>query len=645
MKMAQTYTRNSIYDGSDQPPGRQRILHAGPLSLVLEGGDLRYIRLGDREVLRRVYVAVRDRNWGTIPPVYENMHLDVGDDRFHIEFDAMHREDEIDFTWHGTIHGDPDGTITYAMDGAARRTFLKNRIGLCVLHPMDCADVSCTVEGADGSLRQGAFPREIAPDQPFMDFQAITHKVAPGVYAAVRLSGDIFEMEDQRNWTDASFKTYSTPLRIPYPAQVREGTVIMQSCTLALQRAERIQVLPADAPLTITLDPTIERPLPRLGLGSASHGEPLTPDEIERLRVLHLAHLRLDLDLAADLDKPLREAARQAGALGIPLEIALFLSDHAGAELPVLAESLRRVQPDVVRWLVFHKGDQATRIEWVRLAREILSAVTPGAAFGGGSDAHFAELNRNRPPREGFDVVSFAVTPQAHAFDNASLVESLSAQAVTLDSAREFSGAMPVVVSPITLRPRFNANATVPGVLPPQVDRRQMSLFGAAWTTGSIKYLTAGGAESVTYYETTGPRGVMETARGSALPEQFRSTPGMVYPLYHVLADVGDFAGDTVLSCRSSDPLRVDCLALRDNSRTRLLVANMQGTPSSVRVQGLGRHAARLRYLDEESFERATLHCADFRREPGEPLQIQDEAIELTLRPYAMARIDLDGSA
>ena len=51
-----------------------------------------------------------------------------------------------------------------------------------------------------------------------------------------------------------------------------------------------------------------------------------------------------------------------------------------------------------------------------------------------------------------------------------------------------------------------------------------------------------------------------------------------------------------------------------------------------------------LRYLDEESFERATLHSEDYRREPGEPRQIQDEAMELTLRPYAMARIDLDGS-
>ncbi|MGH2409378.1 MAG: hypothetical protein ACRDGS_03305, partial [Chloroflexota bacterium] len=469
-------------------------------------------------------------------------------------------------------------------------------------------------------------------------------------WAHVRFNGDVFEMEDQRNWTDASFKTYSTPLRLPYPAEVHAGTVIAQSCTLTLQGADQAPMLPGDAPLTITLDPTIERPLPRLGLGVASHGEPLTPSEVERLRALPLAHLRLDLDLAVGIDTPLREAARQSHALGIPLEIALFLSDHARAELEALARNLRRERPEVARWLVFHEDDKAPRGEWVRLAREILGEYTPRASFGGGSNAYFAELNRARPPREGFDHVCFAINPQAHAFDNASLVESLPAQAVALDSARAFLGATPLVVSPITLRPRFNANATgaepepAPGTLPPQVDRRQMALFGAAWTMGSINYLAAGGAESATYYETTGWRGVMETESGSALPEQFRSWPGMVFPLYHVLADVGEFAGGVTLGCRSSDPLRVDGLILRKGRRTRLLIANMRDVPCSVLVQGLAAPVARVRSLDEESFERAALQCGDYRREPGEALPIQDEAIELTLRPYAMARIDVDGS-
>ena len=69
-------------------------------------------------------------------------------------------------------------------------------------------------------------------------------------------------------------------------------------------------------------------------------------------------------------------------------------------------------------------------------------------------------------------------------------METLSAQAATVECARRISGGRPVVVSPVTLKARFNVVATGPippvprGELPPQVDARQMSLFAAAWTAG-----------------------------------------------------------------------------------------------------------------------------------------------------------------
>ncbi len=51
-----------ILDGRSGPSPRARTLRAGPLSVDFEFGELRYVRLGDREVVRRIYVAVRDRN-------------------------------------------------------------------------------------------------------------------------------------------------------------------------------------------------------------------------------------------------------------------------------------------------------------------------------------------------------------------------------------------------------------------------------------------------------------------------------------------------------------------------------------------------------------------------------------------------------
>ena len=62
-----------------------------------------------------------------------------------------------------------------------------------------------------------SFPELIDPWQPFKDMRAITHEVRPGVSAECRMEGDIFEMEDQRNWSDASYKTYVRPLALPWP--------------------------------------------------------------------------------------------------------------------------------------------------------------------------------------------------------------------------------------------------------------------------------------------------------------------------------------------------------------------------------------------------------------------------------------------
>jgi hypothetical protein len=42
-------------------------LRAGPLTVEFDGGALRWIRCGNREVLRGIYVAIRDPQWANVP--------------------------------------------------------------------------------------------------------------------------------------------------------------------------------------------------------------------------------------------------------------------------------------------------------------------------------------------------------------------------------------------------------------------------------------------------------------------------------------------------------------------------------------------------------------------------------------------------
>jgi len=640
--------KNVLYYGKTDPLPERRELRAGPLSLIYEAGDLRAIKLGDREILRRVYVAIRDHNWGTAPPALSNVCIEAGADSFRITYDVENRDGDVDFFWQGTISGDEKGTITFAMDGIARSTFLRNRIGFCVLHPMrECAGQPCTVEKIDGSVEHSEFPGHISPHQPFKDVRAISHQVIPGVWAEVRFDGDVFEMEDQRNWTDASYKTYSTPLDLPFPVEVKTGTRVSQVITLTLKgQVPPLRAAPRAEGLTFSIGQAPAGPLPRIGLGLVSHGQPLTGKELARLRALNLSHLRADLHLSRPgYPATLRRATAEAGALGVPLEIALFLSDDGAGELESFVAALDQVQPTVCTWLVFHEADQSTAEKGIRLARQHLAGYAPASRIGGGTSAYFTQLNRSRPPVEPLDLVSYSLNPQVHAFDNTSLVEALETQAVTVESARQFAGGLPIAISPITLRPRFNPSATgpepepAPGRLPSQVDVRQMSLLGAGWTAGSLKYVSESGVYSVTTYETSGWRGVMETEAGSSLPDLFPSLPGTVFPLYHVLADVGAFAGGQVVPTRSSDPLRVDGLAVRRDGQTRVILANLSPEPQRVTVQDFCPQV-RVRTLDETNAEAAMTSPEDFCAQVGQLVQTTAGALELHLLPYALARID-----
>jgi len=224
-------------------------------------------------------------------------------------------------------------------------------------------------------------------------------------------------------------------------------------------------------------------------------------------------------------------------------------------------------------------------------------------------------------------------------------VENLAGLGATVQSARRLCGEKPLLVGPVTLRRRWNPDASGPepdpaaGELPYQVDPRQMSLFGAGWTAGSMKYLAESGADFLTYYETIGWRGVMESDAGSPLPAKFPSIPGSVFPLYHVFADLAEFAGSQVVACRSSEPRALDGLVLKKGSLYRALAANFTGQSLAVSFPDIGGRA-RVRVLDASNAEQATTDPEGFRLAAVPEIAAGQAGLHLDLPPFSLARLD-----
>jgi D-apionolactonase len=652
---AEGVTDLRLLHGTHEPLQELQPLRAGPVSLFLDGIDLRYLRIGGMELVRRVYTAVRDVDWDTVPGVVSNVDLEERDRGFRAEFDVRHARGEIDFAWRGTIAGEETGRIEFVFDGRAESGFPYNRIGICVHHPWrETAGARYRSRTPDGE-QEGAFP-DLVGQQAIVDgayqalfpaYDRLEIELAGGGALLFEFEGDLWETEDHRNWTDANFKTYSTPISLGRPAPLEPGQPLRQR--LVVTPVDVPESAAGDGPVRLSVGAPTGTRVPPIGLGHDRDAH--LPDDRERelLAALAPAHLRAEVRLDGDGWRATLAAGQAAArAAGASLELALMFRDEDAAALAEVAAALAG-GPPVARVLVSYAGGRtATPLETtpahlVDLAREALAEAAPDALFVGGTEIYFTEINRTRPEHGTWDGICYSISPQIHAFTDIDVMENLDAQAETVRSARAIAGDKPVAVSPVTLRRRVNFHAagdpppTPAGELPDSVDVRQSALFGAAWTAGSVKYVSEAGAGSVTYYETTGWRGVVERTDGPELPERFASREGEAFPLYHPLADAIEWQGAEVLACESTDVLAVIGFAVRASDGTRLLVANLTPREREVVVAPL-EGAVTLRRLNEATARDASADPRAFRTRTGNATAGGELA--LTLGPYEVVRVD-----
>jgi hypothetical protein len=598
-------------------------LCAGPLSLLYEKGYIRSLRLGGVEIVRRVYAAVRDEFWNTVAGSIEDLSVQRTASSFLITYNSRHRRGAIDFLWRAEITGKASGEIAFSLRGIALTRFKRNRIGLCVLHPLNISKGNpCRVETIDGLTVESVFPAAIAPYQLFINLRALSCPIASGLDATLRFEGDVFETEDQRNWTDATYKTYSTPLSLPLPVTLEKGTMINQKVTISIDKptAPIIHV-----PYSLQIDfsgPSASRRVPEIG-ATENPGDAIGPGMVGRLKPLNLSYARVDCSFARD-DVPMRleHAAAVSAALGCPIELALHFAADPHTEAAFLADGYAKTPFPVRRFLVFHDSERSVAADTVASVNYLLREISSSAAIAGGTDRYFVEINRRRPPMEMLDAISFAATPQVHTFDTIAIMENLPGIQEALRAAASFSSGKPVIISPLTLRPRIDPMAPQKDGGP---DSRQPTLFAAAWLAGALAWCASGNAAAVTLGDLRGPGG-------------FLSPDGDPYPLCVPLAWIGRTTGAQASFHSGSDPSQIIGLKCHEGNRVQMIVINLSNRVSKVILRGLPA-PCRLTLLDDASWQQV--------RETADPVNglqeiiahVKNGSLTIELGPYAAARI------
>ncbi|MBO0904734.1 hypothetical protein [Jiella sonneratiae] len=633
--------------GTEEIVAPPRLLRAGRLSAELDAGNLRAIRHDGIEIIRAVSFIVRDENWGTYNASITDLSVEEDGETFAVRYEARAGEPGRGFRYRAEIVGTPR-SVTFRGRGSAEGAFVTNRTGFVVLHPVKgVAGSKVTIEHVDGSIEDGRFPEIIDPLQPMMDLRALTHEPVPGLKVVCRMEGDTFEMEDQRNWTDASYKTYVRPLGLPWPYRLTPADVLDQTVTIGIEgEAESTASGGAAGPVRIALDGEAG-PAPRLGIGLQAGEIAATEGVVETLATLQPAFLVYHHDPRACGAAELAAAADIARRIGAEAWLDLVVAeveDFAGELAGIGRQAAEigdpfavvRVSPaaDMKGTLPGSPWPPAAPLD--ALYRAARSAF-PKARIGGGMFSFFTELNRKRPPLDDLDLVGFTTAAIVHAGDDRTVFESLEALPYVARSARAIAGDRPVVAGPSAIGMRLNPYGAAPMENPGNIrqamnrnDPRQRGLIGVAFTLGYYAVMAEEGLEAVAFGGTTGAQGVVATPQD--WPQPHFDAAGGVFPVFHVERALARLAGRRLHAVGVDDPARVLAVAAAGPDGIEMLIANL--TPQAQTV-GLPAKLVAAKQLDAEGFVAA---C-------GDPAFLDGLApasgTELSLGAYAVARLFL----
>ena len=394
-----------------------------------------------------------------------------------------------------------------------------------------------------------------------------------------------FEMEDQRNWSDASFKTYVASLLDPWPYVLPAHKPLRQRVQLKATGTPTLLASKQSGAAFVTLGELTSCTMPTMGVGvpaglSCAHAE-----EVEALRALGARWWQVELDLRDDrLEADIRAIVLARRGLGVQIQgdvvapDAMPPSDAASrvadlcSQYDLTLEAVRFLPAALLQ--SFQPGDQ-----WPDVPSHeayVLAARTrfPAARVGSGAFTSFTELNRKKPSAEGIDFIGHLTCPIVHAPDDRSVMQTLECLPHIERSVRTHWPSTAYRLGPSTLAPRRNPYGfgTTPNPQGARValadwDPRHNAALGAAWVVAYASTLAFSGLEVLTLLESHGPNGPL----GGIPASQMTVAHAKAWAALRILMQ----ASDRPLLPLQGLPLQVSGLAWRGElMTTHVLLAN-----------------------------------------------------------------------
>jgi len=601
-----------IYFGTDEPPQAERRFSAGALTLVLSDGAVRRLSWHGTEVIRGIACPVRDANWATYVSVLADEKVTESPNEFEISQVRLVADGALRV--HLVFKGNSDGTFIATTEMSACDEFITNRAGFTLLHPLqDVVGTPLSIIHPSGSVTSSHFPLLISPEQVAAGIAGLRYCVS-GIDTEITFQGEVFEMEDQRNWCDASFKTYCRPLSLPIPYRLSAGEI----------RRQEIHVRLAGTPHGNVTSATT-RPAGAIQLQSRAGTVPhiavtiddsAIPDHAAQTCAGVMNPRILQLRVTSETALRVFQCASKlifARPPEIELEIIVPATGDPEASIASVAAECKKASLTVTRVLALPESylrSYQPAGPWPvgPTPQDLLEPARrsfPGTEIGSGVLTYFTELNRCRPTTAPCDYIGHAVTAVTHAADDRSVIECLEGLSHIYRSAGALAGERDYRLGLVAIGMRSNPYGS--GVMENNLqnriamagaDPRQRGLFAAAWAVGAVAATEGHKVSSLALSALVGPFGAIHRREAWAQPGYQETGTGTVYPIFHVLRFISLMGGAPRLPVRSAGNGIVG-VASQDHSHIRLIVANLGTDVSHVRLP----HDAEIRSLSADTFQ------------------------------------------
>ena len=321
--------------------------------------------------------------------------------------------------------------MTYEWTGRALREFEYCKIGLNIHHGVaEHLGRPYSIRTQAGSV-DGRFEADIVPQlvengtltamTPYFD-QLTVH--VDGAEATFDFVGDLFELQDHRNWADANWKTYGTPLAFGFPATLPRGETLHQSVRISIAgdgAGVREGVLPS-CWVSDAADPR-----------AAAHRAPVDPRPPgERTGAAEIDAARITSGWTC-IRRPIPPRwfglhHVRASMWDCHLEVAVFLRpDAVQADIDKAATAVAEAFVAIDRILVLQSTGGFSEFGGAApaaMAECVADSSMSAGAILAGTPQSFNDLNRDRPDYSRIDGVVFALNPQVHAADDVSMMQN-----------------------------------------------------------------------------------------------------------------------------------------------------------------------------------------------------------------------------